>query len=150
MKKPLHEICNKTVEVMQELYGEPEIDSRMRIALFLAAQESIAKNMKRLNEKDVKDYVYYATVLNLYQLLGERAEKINAIYWDRDNIFYGYDAETINKANRKEGQVWGKKKFICLAGVWFYDLESMFKVLDICGIDAEFQKECARFGLGGA
>lgn len=144
MKKPLHEICNKTVELMHELYGEPEIDSRMRMALFLAAQESIAKNMKRLNDKHVEEYVYCATVLNLYQLLGKKAEIDSPSDWKEFKYRYKIDF------SQDDDYLYTEFNTCCLGGVSCWSLSDIMDAVKICGIDAGFQKECARFGLGGA
>lgn len=109
------------------------------------------------NKVEVEEYADCYRRLKLYQLLGKKAEKEFPIDWsDTEEHKFGTDwimslavAEKI-QMNHLNGSVRPPYRRVVLGGVWFKREIDRLEALKICGIDAEFQKRCAKYGLGGA
>lgn len=104
------------------------------------------------NKAEVEEYADCYRRLKLYQLLGKKAEKEFPIDWNKkltskDICPSGTD---FTSDENDSGLVGSDVKCCVLGGVWFAREEDRLEALKICGIDAEFQKKCAKFGLGGA
>jgi len=107
------------------------------------------------NKAEVEEYADCYRRLRLYQLIGEKKKKEFSLNRVADSPIYGTDFLyyiDLGVADRFSGRVttpnW--KRHCVLGGVWFAREEDRLEALKICGIDAEFQKKCAKYGLGGA
>lgn len=102
------------------------------------------------NKAEVEEYADCYHRLKLYQLLGKKAEKVFPLVWNADPFNRVWNYGTDFSVDDSEGQM--KLHFRCcvFGGVWFAREEDRLEALKICGIDAEFQKRCAKYGLGGA
>lgn len=102
------------------------------------------------NKAEVEEYADCYRRLKLYQLLGKKAEKEFPLDWGTQaTIKHGFDATL--SWDGQDGIVYShSRKQCCLGGVYFSRLQDLREALKICGIDAEFQERCAKYGLGGA
>jgi hypothetical protein len=113
------------------------------------------------NKAEVEEYADCYKRLKLYQLLGKKRKKEFPIKWNsdvyditsaeqQDAIFYGTDFGIEDEPYTMFGRCPCYRHSTVLGGVWFSREEDRLEALKICGIDAEFQKRCAKYGLGGA
>ena len=98
------------------------------------------------NKAEVEEYADCYKRLKLYQLLGKQKEKEYPITWAMPTEKYATDFESGLSTGRVQQY---NKRVVVLGGVWFSREEDRLEALKICGIDAEFQKRCSKYGLGG-
>jgi hypothetical protein len=103
------------------------------------------------NKSEVEDYADCYRRLKLYQLLGEKADKMMlGVRKKYATDFGAYQDDELAKKHSGQIMVWPNENKCCLGGVRFSMEEDRLKALEICGIDKAFQERCAKFGLGGA
>lgn len=119
-----------------EYFGSPNCNRRWNNSLFAST-----------NKAEVEEYADCYRRLKLYQLLEKKAEKEFPIDWSDNTVLK--HATDFNR-NIHLGHLQETFKECVLGGVYFARNEDRLEALRICGIDAEFQKKCAKYGLGGA
>ena len=108
------------------------------------------------NKTEVEEYADCYRRLKLYQLLGKKAEKEFPFTFDICTPEkYGTDFGQFDLIHNDLEDYLGQAACIIgppcvLGGVWFAREEDRLEAVKICGIDAEFQKRCAKHRLGGA
>lgn len=105
------------------------------------------------NKAEVEEYADCYRRLKLYQLLGKKAEREFPIDWSNwDQVKYStwFFTDDTSQEEDEQGIQESNIRYACLGSVWFAREEDRLEALRICGIDAEFQKRCAKYGLGGA
>lgn len=121
-----------------DFFGTPEDKQKWVYSLFAST-----------NKAEVEDYADCYRRLKLYQLLGEKAAKQSPL--NELHLVYGVDFN--GRATYANGliehQFQMDNNHTCLGGVWFARKEVALKALEICGITKEFQKRCAKYGIGG-
>jgi hypothetical protein len=104
------------------------------------------------NKAEVEEYADCYRRLKLYQLLGDKKKKEFPLHpliamHGTDFTSDDFEEQVLEPGHVIKFQPW---QGCVLGGVWFSREEDRLAALKICGIDAEFQKRCAKYGLGGA
>lgn len=105
------------------------------------------------DQKEVEEYAHCYLTLNLYQLIAKKKAKEFPLYREGEITLNKLHGTDFIGAIYPEGAIITRRKIekpCVLGGVWFAREEDRLEALEICGIDAEFQKRCAKYGLGGA
>jgi len=102
---------------------------------------------KTETSEEYHEFVYYSMLLDLYQLLGKKAEREHPLDFENAD-FIPLKGTDFGRGAGIDGYIEYTKYYkpvpCVLAGVWFSREKDRLEALKICGITKEFQEKCAK------